>query len=219
VSDALERGTAGKEQAVAALRRAIRSGDLAPGQRLVEAELAGTLRVTRASIRLALLDLTAAGLVGRVPNRGARVRSVSLAEAIQITECRMMLEGLCAAKAAEHATDEQIAHLADLGERMRASAAAGEPLKYSELNSELHHYIQLMSGQDTAIGLLDRLNGQLVRHQFRLALQPGRPQVSLGEHLEIIEAIDARDPQRAERAARDHLVSVIAALTAADGRS
>ena len=214
--EGLERGSAGKERALAALRRAIRSGDLAPGQRLVEAELAEQLRVTRASIRVALLDLASEGLVERIPNRGARVRPISLAEAVQITECRMMLEGLCAAKAAEYATDEQIAYLSGLGERMRACVEAGEPLKYSAANSELHQFVQRMSGQDTAMGLLERLNAQLVRHQFRLALQPGRSQVSLGQHLEIIEAIRARDPRRAERAARDHLVSVIAALTAVD---
>jgi len=208
--------TLGRERALTELRRAIHVGDLAPGQRLIEAELAGTLGVTRASIRGALLALTADGLVERIPNRGARVRPVSLLEAVQITECRMMLESLCAAKAAEHASGEQVAYLADLGDRMRVAAEAGEPLKYSELNREMHRYIQLISGQDTATGLLGRLNAQLVRHQFRLALRPGRSQVSLGEHLEIIAAIMARDPVRAEQAVRAHLLSVIAALTATD---
>jgi DNA-binding GntR family transcriptional regulator len=207
---------AGRDHALAALRRAIRVGDLAPGQRLVATELATSLGVTRASVRVALLALASEGLVERIPNRGARVRPVSMHEAVQITECRMMLEGLCAAKAAERATGEQIAYLTNLGHRMRATAEAGEPLKYSELNSEMHRYIQVASGQDTAAGLLGRLNAQLVRHQFRLALRPGRPQVSLSEHLEIIAAIAARDPRRAEHAARDHLLSVIAALTAAD---
>lgn len=215
--DPLERGAAGKEQALDALRRAIRNGDMAPGQRLVEAELAETFRVTRASVRAALLDLTGEGLVERIPNRGARVRSVSLSEAVQITECRMVLEGLCAAKAAERATDEQITHLVDIGSRLRSTVEAGEPLKYSGLNQELHRYVQAISGQEVATGLLGRLNAQLVRHQFRLALQPGRPQVSLAQHLAIVEAIRDRDPERAELAARHHLVSVIDALTVGDG--
>lgn len=211
----VQRGATGKEQAADALRRAIRNGDMAPGQRLVEAELAETFLVTRASVRAALLDLTAEGLVERIPNRGARVRSVSLAEAVRITECRMALEGLCAAKAAQHATDEQLAHLTDIGARLRSAVQAGEPLKYSGLNQELHRYIQQISGQDVAMGLLGRLNAQLVRHQFRLALQPGLPQVSLAQHLAIIEAIGDRDPERAERAARQHLASVIEALAEA----
>jgi DNA-binding GntR family transcriptional regulator len=64
---------------------------MAPGQRLVEEELAGTLGVTRASLRAALFDLTAEGLVERIPNRGARVRTISVDEAVAIIECRMVL--------------------------------------------------------------------------------------------------------------------------------
>jgi len=94
-------GEAARAHALAALRQAILSGDVAPGQRLVEEELAGTLGVTRQSLRAALLDLTAEGLVERIPNRGARVRTVTTDEAVAITECRMALEALCAAKAAE----------------------------------------------------------------------------------------------------------------------
>jgi DNA-binding GntR family transcriptional regulator len=63
-----------------------------------------------------------------------------------------------------------------------------------------------------ANAVLDRLNAQLVRHQFRLSLRPGRPQVSLGEHLAIVDAIARRDPESAEAAARAHLSSVIKAL-------
>ena len=78
---------------------------MAPGQRLVEEELAALLGVTRASLRAALFDLTAEGLVERIPNRGARVRAITLEEAVAITECRMALEGLCAAKAAERVSE------------------------------------------------------------------------------------------------------------------
>jgi DNA-binding FadR family transcriptional regulator len=63
-----------------------------------------------------------------------------------------------------------------------------------------------------AAELLERLQGQLVRHQFRLALRPGRPSRSLAEHLAIVTAIAARDPAGAELAARTHLRSVIGAL-------
>ena len=70
-------GEAARAHAFASLRQAILSGDLTPGQRLVEEDLAGTLGVTRQSLRAALLDLAAEGLVERIPNRGARVRVVS----------------------------------------------------------------------------------------------------------------------------------------------
>src|SRR5580692_4264412 len=71
-------GAIARSHAHAALRRAILTGGYAPGQRLVEEELAALFDVTRASLRAALLDLTAEGLVERIPNRGARVRVVSI---------------------------------------------------------------------------------------------------------------------------------------------
>jgi DNA-binding GntR family transcriptional regulator len=194
------------------LREAILGGDMAPGQRLVEEELAGMLAVTRASLRAALFDLTAEGLVERIPNRGARVRVITLDEAVAITECRMALEGLCAAKAAERVTEAQAGRLRELGEDLERSVADGELLKYSALNHELHRLIREMSGQTVAAALLARLNGQLVRHQFQLSLRPGRPQASLPEHLAIISAITERRPAEAEEAARRHLRSVISAL-------
>ena len=205
-------GEAARSHALAQLRQAILSGDLAPGQRLVEEELAGTLGVTRQSLRAALLDLTAEGLVERIPNRGARVRAVTVAEAIAITECRMVLEGLCAAKAAERVTEAEAARLRQLGQDMQRAVAEGEPLQYSALNRELHRLVRQLSGQQVASGLLERLNAQLVRHQFRLAMRPGRPQTSLTEHLAIIDAIAGRKPGQAEDAIRRHLRSVITAL-------
>jgi DNA-binding GntR family transcriptional regulator len=185
---------------------------MAPGQRLVEEELSGMLAVTRASLRAALFDLTAEGLVERIPNRGARVRVITRDEAVAITECRMVLEGLCAAKAAELVTDAEAGQLRQLGEELERSVADGEPLKYSALNHELHRLVREISGQTVAAALLERLNGQLVRHQFQLSLRPGRPQASLPEHLAIITAITERRPAQAEAAARRHLHSVIAAL-------
>jgi DNA-binding GntR family transcriptional regulator len=167
-------GEAARAHALDALRHSILSGDVAPGQRLVEEELAGTLGVTRQSLRAALLELTAQGLVERIPNRGARVRVVSTEEAVAITECRMALESLCAAKAAELITDDEAAQFCQLGENLQRAVAEANPEKYSELNRELHRRVVEISGQRVASGLLERLHGQLVRHQFQLALRPGR---------------------------------------------
>lgn len=207
-------GEQAKQYALDRLRQAIARGEMAPAQRLVENELAEQYDVTRASIRAALLDLAAEGLVERVRNRGSRVRVVTVEEAVEITECRMALEGLCAAKAARDATDAQLDELTALGEAMSKAVADGDPLSYSDLNHDLHARIREISGQHAALGLLERLNAQLVRHRFQLALRPGRPQQSLSEHLAMIEAIRARDPEAAERAVRAHLGSVIDALRA-----
>jgi DNA-binding GntR family transcriptional regulator len=196
----------------ATLRARIIAGDYAPGQRLIEADLSAELAASRGAVRAALVDLGHEGLVERIANRGARVRTVSAAEAVAITEVRMAVEGLCAAKAAERITDEEIAELREIGRSMKRAVADGEVLRYSELNQLLHNRVREISAQPVAAEVLTRLRAQNVRHQFRLALRPGRPQVSLPEHLAIIDEICARSADGAERAMRRHLASVIDAL-------
>jgi DNA-binding GntR family transcriptional regulator len=137
---------------------------------------------------------------------------VSLEEAVEISEVRMVIEGLCAAKAAERASRDDVAGLQAIGDAMRAAVSSGDVLGYSRLNERLHSRVREISGQATASDVLERLRAQNVRHQFRLAMHPGRPQVSLPQHLDIIDAIAAHDPAAAEQAARAHLRSVIETL-------
>ncbi len=141
---------------------------------------------------------------------GERLRRAILAGEMA-TGPRLVEEELAAMTGVTRAiTAAQAAQLTDLGTQMRRSVADGEPLKYSALNRELHRLIREFSGQTVAASLLERLNGQLVRHQFQLSLRPGRPQESLPEHLAIIAAITAGRPAEAEQATRRHLHSVIA---------
>jgi DNA-binding GntR family transcriptional regulator len=109
-------------------------------------------------------------------------------------------------------TDDEAARLRELAVELTRSVAEGNPLKYSELNQELHRRFCVISGQAVAVGLLERLHAQLVRHQFQLALRPGRPEVSLPEHVAIAHAVAGRRPADADRAVRAHLASVIEAL-------
>jgi len=95
---------------------------------------------------------------------------------------------------------------------MQTAVAAGDLLGYSELNTQLHTLVRTLAGQTTARSMLERLRGQNVRHQFQLAMHPGRASVSLPQHLEIIEALCAGDPDAAEAAMRRHLRSVVDTL-------
>lgn len=195
-----------------AVRRSILAGDLVAGQRLVEAELSDMLGASRGAVRAALIDLTHEGLVERIANRGARVRVVSVEEALQITEVRMAVEGLCGAKAARQITDDQIAELREIGDRMRSAVEGGDVVGYSQLNQRLHDSVIAIAAQPVAAEVLARLRARNVRHQFRLAYRAGRPQVSLPQHLAIIDAVCRRDPEAAEAAVRAHLTSVLEAL-------
>ncbi|MFI7540298.1 GntR family transcriptional regulator [Actinoplanes sp. NPDC049599] len=194
------------------LRAAILRGEFAPRQRLIETELVERYATSRFVLRNALTTLANEGLVELQPNRGARVREISVDEAIEITEIRRAVEGLAAARAAERITDAEIAELRALGAEMTAVVQRADMLRYSELNAQLHATVRAIARHSSATKIIEQLNGQMVRHQFRLSLVPGRPSVSLPEHLAVIEAVCARDPAAAEAAMRAHLTSVIDAL-------
>ena len=205
-------GARGKETAERRLREEIARGDLVPGQRLVEADLGDRYGVTRNAARLALDALLADGLVERIPNRGARVRTVSTAEAVAIMECRLVLDGLVARKAAAAASEDEVARLrANAG--LMAEALAAEQLdRYSALIQDHHALVREAARHPVAAALVERLQAQIVRHQFRLSLRAGRPQQSLAELRRVVEAVAARDGDAAEEAARAHMQAVVAAL-------
>lgn len=194
------------------VRQRIFAGYYAPGQRLVEADLCKDFSISRFTVRVALQNLVSDGLVELQRNKGASVRKISVDEAIEITEVRMALEGMAAARAAKRITAADAAALREIVARMRKAVAAAELLTYSELNSRLHGLIRQISGNTTCNRTIERLLGQMVRHQFALSLQPGRPTVSLAQHEEIVKAILKRDSETAETVMRQHLHSVIDAL-------
>lgn len=194
------------------VRKRIFAGDYAPGQRLVEADLCRDFAASRFTVRVALQELVNDGLVELQRNKGASVRTISLEEAIEITEVRMALEALAAARAAENVTAAGAAELRETIALMRKAVAAAELLVYSDLNARLHARIRQISGNATCNRTIERLLGQMVRHQFALSLQPGRPSVSLVQHEEIVKAITRKDSGAAEIAMRHHLTSVMEAL-------
>ncbi|WP_024367911.1 GntR family transcriptional regulator [Arthrobacter sp. TB 26] len=194
------------------IRDAIIRGEYAPNQRLVEADLSAAFSASRATVRTALLELAGEGLVERLPNRGSRVRAISVDEAIEILEVRIGVEGLCAAKTAASLSDEDAAAFLRLRARMIESVSEGDLVEYSRLNLYLDVRIRELSHHATASDVLARLHAQSVRHQFKLSSRPKRAKVSVLEHAAIIDAVVARDPDAAERAVRNHLLSVIDAL-------
>ena len=120
------------------IRTAIFEGDFSPNQRLVEADLSEEFNASRSAVRAALQDLANQGLVERIQNRGARVRAVSLDEAIEITEVRMAVEGICAAKAAQLVTGDDIKALIEIRDGMGNAVDAADVFTYSDLNQQLH---------------------------------------------------------------------------------
>ena len=218
MSSRFERSQVPPVDLVDRLKLAIAHGELPPGQHLVENELAGSFQASRGAVRSALTVLEAEGLVTRTPNRGAHVRPISISEAVEITELRAVVEGLCAARAAQRATASERAELRRLDVRMKAAAEAGDTTAYSNLSQSVHQAIRELAGQATALDVLDRLRYRRVRFQFSVALLPGRPHQGAEEHSAVVRAVVAGRHEEAEREMRAHLESVIDALHELEAR-
>jgi DNA-binding GntR family transcriptional regulator len=195
------------------LRADIVAGRLLPNERLVEADLTQRLGVGRGAVRTALARLEHEGLVELEPHRGARVRRVALAEAVEILQARAVLEGLAVRRAASHATEEDIVELRTILGEMRRLLDAGDLVGASDTNAVLHKRLREIGAHETANRLIAGLRSQLVRFEYRTILVPGRSEHSFAEHTAIVDAIAAGDPGRAEEAMRTHLSHVADALS------
>jgi DNA-binding GntR family transcriptional regulator len=194
------------------LRAAIVTGRLLPNERLVEADLTRRLGVGRSAVRAALARLEHEGLVELEPHRGARVRRVALAEAVEILQARAALEGLAVRQAAAHATAEDVDDLRAILAEMRRLLDAGDLLAASDANALLHDRLRRIGGHATANRLIAELRSQLVRFEYRTILVPGRSRHSLAEHTAIVDAVAAGNADAAESAMRVHLSHVGDAL-------
>jgi DNA-binding GntR family transcriptional regulator len=194
------------------LRDDILEGSFPPGERLIELQLTERYSVGRAAIRAALVELEVEGLVQREANRGATVRRISVAEAVEISEARGVLEGLVARLAAERATGADRDELRALIDEMTSAVEDDDRLRYSKLNRVLHATLRRIARHQVADDLVANLRNRAAHHQFRLALVPGRAPESLAQHRAIVTAVVAGDPAAAERAMRGHLASVVDVL-------
>jgi DNA-binding GntR family transcriptional regulator len=194
------------------LRTAILTGRFGPNERLVEADVAEEFGMSRTAVRTAIVRLEVEGLLRREPNKGARVRLVTDAEAVQIMHARAVLEGLIARRAAERITASESRRLRAAARGYRSLVERGDLMASADANVELHTLIRTIAREPIASQLVEQLNSRITRFQFRTAVIPGRLAATADEHDAVVAAINARKPEQAERIMRNHLGSVADAL-------
>lgn len=187
------------------IKTAIVDGELAPGQPLVEAALAEWCQVSRTPIREALTRLEQDGLVRRT-ERGLVVRESSPEEILDIYETRIALEATAARVAADRRSSHDVMYLRRAQERMRAMST-DDPPAMAASNRDFHRLVWRASRNESLIDLLERLNLHLGRYPETTLTYPGRWVVSLDEHDRLVDAIEARDAQRAHDVATAHFTA------------
>ena len=181
---------------------AVDRGDLAPGQRLVETELAERLGVSRTPVREALQRLEAHGIVSR-DGRSLRVARLDHHQLGELYEVRGHVEGLAAKLAARHAAPEEIAILREMVEADRARI--GDPLELALSNRRFHRQLHRASHNRYLSQMLESMRRSLVLLSTSTLGHPGRGAEAVEEHDRIVAAIEARDEAAAQRAAEDHI--------------
>lgn len=190
------------EQAYQILRRSILSGELFPGDRLVEAQLAEKLQISRTPIREAMRQLQRDNLLSQNANGGLYVATLSPADAAQLYDCRMALETLSVKEACDRSDDD----LDRVGQWVeKADHCANDNFERLEIDYHFHRAIAETAQNPWLVDLLDRLFARM--RLLRVQTTRHNPQVLEigGEHRRIYQAILKRDRALAVQAISDHL--------------
>jgi DNA-binding GntR family transcriptional regulator len=195
-------GGADIADAYALILEAIDRGELRPGARLVETELADRLGVSRTPVREALQRLETQGVAAR-DGRSLRVATLDHDQLGELYEVRGVVEGLAARLAARHAAPEEIAHLVEMVETDRA--AADDPTALALANRRFHRQLHRASHNRYLNQMLESMRRSMALISTTTLAAPGRGKQSLDEHAAIVSAIEARDEDAAQSAAAIHI--------------
>ncbi|MCQ4346551.1 GntR family transcriptional regulator [Pseudomonas stutzeri] len=192
------------------IQSAIVRGEIAPGSKISEPELARAYGISRGPLREAIRRLEGQRLLVRVPHVGARVVSLSPAELLELYEIRESLEGMACRLAAERMSEAEIDELRRVLDTHERDAAfqAGVGYYQQEGDFDFHYRIIQGSGNQTLSNLLCNELYQLVRmYRIQFSTMPNRPRQAFAEHHRILDAIAERDGELAELLMRRHIAA------------
>lgn len=198
-----------EEQVTATLEEEILTGKLAGGTALTEQSLSQRLAVSRTPIRAALHKLAEEGLISLAPNKGAVVVGVSRDDLVDIYNIRMRLEGLASATAAKRITPDDLAALREAVELAEFYIQKNDTERLKKLDTEFHSVIYRASGNRMLNKTLSELHRNITAYRKMSLSVPGRLERSVGEHREILEAIEAGDAERAEQLTSRHIAAAL----------
>lgn len=200
------------DSAFATLHEAILVGRLEPGRRLPIEELASALDMSPMPVREALRRLDAVGLVEQVPHRGARVTQLSVKDVVEIYEARLALEPLAVRHAAERLTDEDAARAREAFDAL-AKVARRTTARTWPAHTEFHFVLYRAARSRWLMRLILPLWESAERYRIA-AWRKGRLDIRQEEHEAILEAVLARDRDRAATLMHDHLATTANELAA-----
>lgn len=199
------------------LRDLIRSGELEPRARVNELELAERFGISRTPLREAIKILATEGLLELLPNRGARVASLSEAEIDETLEAVGALEAAAGELACLRMSGDEIERVAALNEEMRAACAASDDPAYFALNRAIHEAIMAGARNATLAGLYATLSGRIQRTRYSAHKTPEQWARAMYEHDRMVELLRRRDGEALGRLMKAHIKGKKEVIAAAYG--
>lgn len=187
------------------LRQAILKGELAPGERLMEIQLAERLGVSRTPIREAIRKLELEGLVLMIPRKGAEVAKISEKSLRDVLEVRRSLEELAIELACQRMTPEAIEELEKKQEEFKEAVEQGNPMEIAETDEAYHDVIYKGTCNDRLVQMINNLREQMYRYRLEYIKDEDKRQILLLEHDNILKAVRQRKVQEAKEAMREHI--------------
>lgn len=189
------------------LRQAILTGDLKPGERLMEIHLANRLGVSRTPIREAIRKLELEGLVTMIPRRGAEVAQITEKCMSDVLEVRRTLDALCAELACDRIAPEGLADLKEACEHFSRTVRQGEAdiKSIAQADVRLHDIIVQATGNERLVQLINNLSEQMYRYRFEYLKDSSQHERLVEEHRIIYESLVKKDKKTASEAAKMHI--------------
>jgi DNA-binding GntR family transcriptional regulator len=187
------------------LRQAILRGELAPGERLMEIQLAERLGVSRTPIREAIRKLELEGLVLMIPRKGAEVAKISEKSLRDVLEVRRSLEELAIELACERITKEGIGELEAAQTAFCEALKTNDTMEMAETDEHYHDIIYNATGNTRLVQILNNLREQMYRYRLEYIKDASKRQNLVIEHDHIIRAIKERRIDEARTAIRNHI--------------
>lgn len=196
------------------LREAILRGDLKPGERLMELQLASKLGVSRTPIREAIRMLEQEGLAVTIPRKGAEVAKMTLKDMEDVLEVREALDELAVQIACEKITDEQLEKLRRVKEEFELCTKGKDVKKIAEADVNFHDVIYEAADNPKLVSILNNLREQVYRYRVEYVKNPENYPILIREHEKIWEGLMARDKERATHAMHEHVENQAVAVKA-----
>ena len=187
------------------LRQAILRGEMEPGERLMEIQLAQKLGVSRTPIREAIRKLELEGLVIMIPRKGAEVAHITEKDMRDVLEVRATLEELVVALACKNVTDEKLAELKAANKLFETAIVSKDVVNIVDADVHFHDIIYTMTDNARLIQIINNLREQMYRYRLEYVKDARTHSILISEHNDIIKQLKDRNVEQAKKVIYQHI--------------